>query len=78
MIVVDTSVVSGLMRPSPSPVVVGWVRSNERELYMTSITLAEICYGIERLTAGLPEADGMPSGRPSPGDRAASAADVVA
>jgi len=49
MIVVDTNVVSELMRPSPSPVVVGWVRRSERELYATSITLAEIRYGIERL-----------------------------
>lgn len=52
MIVVDTNVVSELMRPSPSPVVVGWVRRNERELYTTSITLAEIGYGIERLADG--------------------------
>jgi predicted nucleic acid-binding protein len=52
MIVVDTSVVSELMRPSPSAVVVGWVRRNERELYTTSITLAEIHYGIERLADG--------------------------
>ena len=52
MIVVDTNVVAELMRPSPSPVVVGWVRGNERELYTTSITLAEIRSGIERLAAG--------------------------
>jgi toxin FitB len=52
MIIVDTNVVSELMRPSPSAVVVGWVRSNERELYTTAITLAEIGYGIERLPDG--------------------------
>jgi predicted nucleic acid-binding protein len=52
MIVVDTNVVSELMRPSPSPVVVGWVRRSERKLYTTSITLAEIGYGIERLSDG--------------------------
>ncbi len=52
MIVVDTNVVSELMRPSPSAVVVGWVRGIERELYTTSITLAEIRYGIERLDDG--------------------------
>jgi toxin FitB len=52
MIVVDTNVVSELMRPSPSAVVVGWVRGNERELYTTSITVAEIGYGIERLADG--------------------------
>jgi toxin FitB len=52
MIVVDTNVVSELMRPSPSAVVVGWVRGNEGDLYTTSITLAEIGYGIERLADG--------------------------
>src|SRR6266571_3179079 len=55
MIVVDTNVVSELMGPSPSPVVAAWVRRNERELYTTSITLAEIRYGIERLPAGHPK-----------------------
>jgi toxin FitB len=52
MIVVDTNVVSELMRPSPSQVVVSWVRRNESELYTTSITLAEIRYSIERLADG--------------------------
>jgi predicted nucleic acid-binding protein len=52
MIVVDTNVVSELMRPSPSAVVVGWVHRYERALYTTSITLAEIRYGIERLPDG--------------------------
>ncbi len=52
MIVVDTNLVSELMRPSPSPVVVGWVRQSEHDLYTTSITLAEIGYGIERLADG--------------------------
>ncbi|HEX6676733.1 MAG TPA: type II toxin-antitoxin system VapC family toxin [Actinomycetes bacterium] len=52
MIVVDTNVVSELMRPSPSPVVVGWVRQSEADLYATAITLAEIGYGIERLADG--------------------------
>lgn len=53
MIVVDTNVTSELMRPSPSPVVVAWVRDRSAdELYSTSITLAEIGYGIERLDEG--------------------------
>lgn len=52
MVVVDTNVVSELMRPSPSAAVVDWVRRNEQELYTTSITLAEIHYGIERLADG--------------------------
>ncbi len=53
MIVVDTNVTSELMRPSPSRVVVAWVRDRSAdELYSTSITLAEIGYGIERLEEG--------------------------
>lgn len=53
MIIVDTNVVSELMRPQPAPVVVNWIRSRgRRELYTTSITLAEIRYGIERLPEG--------------------------
>ncbi|MGI8697284.1 MAG: type II toxin-antitoxin system VapC family toxin [Mycobacteriales bacterium] len=53
MIVVDTNVTSELMRPSPSPAVAAWVRAHSpAELYATSITLAEIGYGIERLPNG--------------------------
>lgn len=53
MIVVDTNVVSELMRPSPSAAVTDWVRARTGiELYTTSITLAEILYGIHRLPDG--------------------------
>lgn len=53
MIIVDTNVTSELMKPSPSPAVVSWVRAHRAtELYTTSITLAEIRYGIERLPVG--------------------------
>ncbi|MGH4019900.1 MAG: PIN domain-containing protein, partial [Pseudonocardiaceae bacterium] len=53
MIIVDTNVVSELMRPSPSPAVTDWVRTRgASELYTTSITFAEIRYGIERLPDG--------------------------
>ncbi len=53
MIVVDTNVISELMRPSPAPAVVNWVRShNQRDLYTTSVTVAEIGYRIERLDTG--------------------------
>jgi len=49
MIVLDTNVTSELMRPAPLLVVTAWVRArNARELYTTSITMAEIRYGIER------------------------------
>lgn len=53
MIILDTNVVSELMRQEPSTQVAEWVRSRDRrELRMTAITLAEIRYGIARLPGG--------------------------
>jgi predicted nucleic acid-binding protein len=50
VIVLDTNVVSELMRPSPAPAVAAWVRAHSAaELYTTAITVAVIAYGIERL-----------------------------
>jgi len=54
MIVLDTNVLSELMRPAPSPRVVAWVaKQPAAELFTTSITEAEIFYGIELLTKGM-------------------------
>lgn len=53
MIVIDTNVTSKLMKPAPSPVGRKVVRGRDAtELYTTSITLAEISYGIQRLPHG--------------------------
>ena len=53
MIVVDTNVVSELMRPSPSPRVRDWVNAQAPgELCTTAVTVAEIRYGLERLPDG--------------------------
>jgi predicted nucleic acid-binding protein len=53
MIIVDTNVVSELMKSSPSEPVIEWVRARTgNELFTTSITLAEILYGIARLPDG--------------------------
>ena len=53
MIVVDTNVISELMRPAPNATVVRWARAHShRDVYTTSVSLAEIRYGIERLDAG--------------------------
>jgi len=53
MIVLDTNVVSELMRPAPDAQVVGWIRRQAaEELRTTAITLAEIVYGIEQLPEG--------------------------
>lgn len=51
MIILDTNVLSELMRPKPDPGVVTWVaKQPSAELFTTSITEAEIFYGIELLT----------------------------
>ena len=53
MIILDTNVLSELMRPEPSPRVVAWVaKQPATELFTTSITEAEVFYGIELLTKG--------------------------
>lgn len=53
MIILDTNVLSELMRSNPSPEVVAWVAKQPgTELFTTSITEAEIFYGIELLGRG--------------------------
>jgi predicted nucleic acid-binding protein len=53
MIILDTNVLSELMRPKPSASVIAWIaRQPEAELFTTSITEAEIFYGIEVLPKG--------------------------
>jgi predicted nucleic acid-binding protein len=53
MIILDTNVLSEFMRPNPAPGVVAWVaKQPATELFTTSITEAEIFYGIELLTKG--------------------------
>ena len=53
MIVLDTNVVSELMKPAPAAAVVRWVAAQPAvALYTTSITQAEILNGILLLPAG--------------------------
>jgi predicted nucleic acid-binding protein len=52
MIVIDTNVVSELMRPVPDRAVVEWVGGAGPELCTTAVTVAEIRYGLERLAEG--------------------------
>ena len=53
MIILDTNVWSELIKASPSPHVAEWCNSHpEGELYLTSITQAEILVGIELLPNG--------------------------
>lgn len=52
MIVLDTNVVSELMRPSPAAEVVNWLRQQDASLATTAITVAEIRFGLALLPAG--------------------------
>ena len=53
MILVDTNVISELMRPTPSPDVLGWMDAQARtSLYISVVVQAEILYGVECLPEG--------------------------
>lgn len=53
MILLDTNVVSELMRPTPAPEVLQWIAAQPLEqLYIASLTVAEIRRGLALLPAG--------------------------
>jgi hypothetical protein len=53
MIILDTNIVSEVMRPTPSPSVMAWLNSrNTVSLYLTAITVGEIEYGLRLMPAG--------------------------
>ena len=53
MIILDTNVISELMKPEPSAIVLDWIRGQEQgNLAVCVISLAEIAYGLERLPQG--------------------------
>jgi len=54
MIILDTNVLSELTKPAASPHVTQWIRSrgSTRELYLTTITVAEVLFGVELLPKG--------------------------
>jgi predicted nucleic acid-binding protein len=53
MIVLDTNVVSEAMKPEPHPAVLAWLNDQVAEtLYLSSVTLAELLFGIGALAAG--------------------------
>ena len=54
MIVLDTNVVSEAMKPEPSPAVQAWLNEQVAEtLYLSSVTLAELLFGIGAALFGL-------------------------
>jgi predicted nucleic acid-binding protein len=52
LILLDTNVVSELMKPAPAPAVDRWYLLNEDETALPAIALAEMAYGIARLAEG--------------------------
>jgi predicted nucleic acid-binding protein len=53
MIVVDTNVLSELMKPMPAIKVVSWMNSwPVSQLFTTAITMAEVLYGLQLVPAG--------------------------
>ncbi len=53
MIVLDTNVVSEAMKPDPHPAVRAWLNNQAAEtLYLSSVTLAELLFGVRALPAG--------------------------
>ena len=53
MIVLDTNVVSEAMKPEPQASVQAWLdRQTSETLYLSSVTIAELLFGIRSLPAG--------------------------
>lgn len=47
MILLDTNIVSAIMAPAPPPTVIDWLNRQETvRLYLSTITIAEIGYGL--------------------------------
>jgi predicted nucleic acid-binding protein len=52
MIILDTNIISELMKTAPSRQVITWIdQQDAMTLFITSITVAEITYGLNALTA---------------------------
>lgn len=53
MIVLDTNIISEVMRPQPSSAVLAWLnRQHSPDLFITTVTIAEIGYGLRVLADG--------------------------
>lgn len=49
MIFADTNLVSESVRPQPNPNAAAWIRKNDSQLALSTVVLAEIKFGIERI-----------------------------
>ena len=54
MILIDTNIISEMMKPVPDKIVLEWIDQQEAtELFISTITLAEISYGLNVLPDGI-------------------------
>lgn len=53
MILMDTDIISEFMRPNPQPQVMQWLQQQAlTDLFISSITITEVMYGLNRLPEG--------------------------
>jgi len=53
MILLDTNIISEMMKPIPNARVINWIdQQNVTQLFITAITIAEISYGLNVLPKG--------------------------
>lgn len=53
MILLDTNILSEVMRPAPDPRVICWLNGSDAgHLHVSTISIAEILYGLDLLPAG--------------------------
>jgi predicted nucleic acid-binding protein len=53
MIILDTNIVSALMRQNAEPVLVGWLdRQPQESIWITAVTVFEVHFGLELLPPG--------------------------
>ncbi|MBA2652540.1 MAG: type II toxin-antitoxin system VapC family toxin [Tatlockia sp.] len=53
MILIDTNIISEMMKSIPTPNLISWIdQQSVIQLYVSTVTIAEISYGINVLSAG--------------------------
>jgi predicted nucleic acid-binding protein len=53
MVILDTNIVSEMMRVAPAPAVVAWLNHQDAsQLFLTAVTIGEIRYGLRVLPPG--------------------------
>ncbi len=57
MFLLDTNIVSELTRPKPDLACLGWLQAHTADCVLSTITLAELRYGVERLPEGKKKAE---------------------